>query len=303
MAILPPTPDSDEAKDLLLANRKCVAFLGAGITIPPGGTWKGLVSDIAARCNVPFNKKTPTTEYPKIIDHCISADENGCNDVLRVSLPKHVVNSRTALTDIHRLDLKSIVTTNFDPWVGDRSRRSHYNGIHVYPDLPLHLGSTGRIYYLHGHFVSEDPGASICKLIFGEQSFVDAYESSPLLPGFLLNLFVYENIVFIGFNPTEKYVSELLRESIAVRLAIQAASVTGNTTKRFLLTPMPRGKTAAQRAREAAYITSVRALDITPVFYDNSTGDHVGIEELLSKWIAGSQLEDRPALLKTGFDD
>lgn len=304
MAILPPTPESDEAKELLLANRKCVAFLGAGITIPPGGTWKGLVGEVAARCNVHFDKKTQTTEYPTVIDRCISADENGCNEVLRVSLAKHVVSSRTALTDIHRLELKSIVTTNFDPWVGDRSRHSHYNnGIHVYPDLPLHLGSSGSIYYLHGKFSSEDPRASISKLIFGQQSFVEAYENSPLLPGFLLNLFIYENIVFIGFNPTEKYVSELLRKSIAVRLAIQAASVTGNTTKRFLLTPMPRGKSAAQRAREAAYITNVRALDITPVFYDNSTGDHVGIEELLSKWIAESQLEDRPALFKTGFDD
>jgi len=302
MAILPSTPDSDEAKGLLLANRKCVAFLGAGITKPPGGTWKDLVSEIAARCGVPFDKKTPTTEYPRVIDRCISADENGCNDVLRLSLAKHVVSSRTALTDIHRLELKSIITTNFDPWVGDRSRQSHYDVIHVYPDLPLHLGTTGRIYYLHGRFPSEDPGASITKLIFGENSFVDAYDTSALLPGFLLNLFIYENIIFIGFDPTEKYVSEILRKSIEIRLEIQPASITGNTTKRFLMIPNPSGKTPAERAREAAHITAVKALDITPVYYDNSMGDHVGIEELLSKWIGESRLADRPASLKTGFD-
>ncbi|HEU4714370.1 MAG TPA: SIR2 family protein [Pyrinomonadaceae bacterium] len=304
MAVLPPTTESNEAKELVLAAGKCVAFLGAGITKPPGGTWTDIVSKLADRCKIPFNKKTtPTLEYPKVIDLCIAADEDGCNEVLRVSLAEHVVKTRTALVDIHRLQLKAIVTTNFDPWIGARSSSSHYERIHVYPDLPLHFGTAGRIYYIHGHFASADPNSSITKLVFGQHSFAEAYEESPLLSGFLLNLFIYENIFFVGFDPTERYISALLRKSIEIRGRIQAASGTSNVTRRYILTRLPSGRTATKRAREAAFITGIKALDITPVYYDNSTEDHVGIEELLYKWIADSELPDRPALLKTGFDD
>lgn len=300
MAVLPPTPESEEAKALVITESKCVAFLGAGISIPPGGTWKGLVSDIAAQCNVPFDDTVPVTEYPSIIDRCISQSEAGCNRALQTSLPEHVPVSRTAVDYVHRLQLKAILTTNFDPWIRQHSREARYErGVHIYPDIPLNQGTKGHIYYLHGYFASESPDASIRNLILGKQSFEDAYVNSSFLPGFLLNIFVYENVLFIGFNPTEHHVSTLLKQSIVFRRQIDAS---GPTPKRFILLPVPSGSTPEEKAKEAAFISDVQSLDITPVYYDNSAGDHRGIEELLSSWISESNLKDRPAPFKTGFD-
>jgi hypothetical protein len=300
MAVLPPTQDSVEAKDLVLTEGRCVAFLGAGISIPPGGTWKQLVSDIATQCNVPFDDNVQASEYPHVIDRCITQDESGCNQALRSSLPEHVTVSRTAVDYVHRLQLKAIFTTNFDPWIRQHSREERYQKVHVYPDIPLNSGTKGRIYYLHGYFSSEDPNASIRKLVLGHQSFQDAYINSSFLPGFLLNVFVYENILFIGFNPTEANVSALLKQSIVIRREI---SPSGPTTKRFILLPAPSGRTMQDKAREAAFISEVQALDITPIYYDNSAADYSGIEELLYSWINESSLKDRPAPFKTGFEE
>lgn len=71
MALLSPTPESEEAKNLVLSESKCIAFLGAGISIPPGGTWKKLVIDITAKCSIPFDDSVPVAEYPNLIDQCI----------------------------------------------------------------------------------------------------------------------------------------------------------------------------------------------------------------------------------------
>jgi hypothetical protein len=298
MAVPTPTPESDEVKTLLLSDRGCVAFLGAGVAIPPATTWKGLVNDIARGCAVHFDDSVPIGEYPAIIDQCISADEGACNAVLRDSLPHHTVISRTAVDYLNRFPFKAILTTNFDPWIQQHSHASQYDkGVHIYPDLPLTGGAAGNIYYLHGYFDSTGVTATIRNLILGKQSFEDAYERSPLLSGFLLNLFVYENILFVAFNPTERYVSALLKQSIELRKRIAG----GNTKKRFLLLPTL-SSDPVEKARQVAFINEVKSLDILPVYYDGSLDNHVGLEELLLTWLNESDLKDRPAPFKTGFD-
>lgn len=298
MTIPTPTPESDEVKILLLADRKCVAFLGAGVAIPPATSWKGLVDAIAKKCAVPFDDSIHTDEYPAIIDQCIASDERACNAVLQDSLPHHTVISRTAVDYLNRFPFKAILTTNFDPWIQQHSHASQYDkGVHVYPDLPLTGGAAGSIYYLHGYFDSTDGTATIQNLILGKQSFEEAYERSSFLSGFLLNLFVYENILFVAFNPTEHYVSALLKQGIELRKRIKG----GNTKKRFLLLPTLTSD-PVERAKQEAHINEVKSLDISPVYYDGSLENHLGLEELLATWLNESDLKDRPAPFKTGFD-
>jgi len=299
MKLASPPDDALELKNLVLRG-ECVAFVGAGLSIPPGRDWEGLVKDVANHCSVSFDNGG---SLPEIIDKCIKVDERGCNEVLRDSLPRHIATTRTGIGYLHRLPLKAILTTNFDPWIRQQSRQERYQRYHIYPDLPLHCGLDSGIYYLHGYFDSGDMTANIHRLVFGERSFREAYEES-LLPGFLLNVFVYENILFIAFDPTEEHVSRLLLQSMSIRRAIDSLPrlPTDMPKKRFALWPAPVGKTPEERETEYAGISRIRSLEVTPVFYDRGGSDYRGLEELLYSWIQEGELKDRPAPFSTGFD-
>lgn len=289
------------AKKLVLAQNRCIAFLGAGISIPPAGTWKELVEKLANACNVPFNNNTQPKDFPDIIDRCIDTNIAVCDQTLRDELPELTNTSRTAIGQIHRFELKAIITTNFDPWIQKNSRESRYpHGIFDYPDLPLNSGLQGRIYYIHGCFNSSDLSHSIDKLILGRKSFEAAYSEDSLLPGFLLNTFVYENVIFIGFNVTEPHISKILRQSMLIRNTIKG----GSKPKRFNLVGFdPQERKPEVLARKKDEENEIKALDIEPVHFDNTKGDYSGIEELLDSWVKERDIGDREAPFKTGFDD
>jgi hypothetical protein len=155
MALSNPSEEEVETKRFVLDGR-CVAFVGAGISIPPSKNWLNTVKDIAERCEVPFEDRRP---LPEIIDECIDKSEFTCTEVCRDFFPRHTTISRTAINYLFRLPFKAILTTNFDPWLRQQSRQKDYKQCHAYPDLPLHLGLEQRIYYLHGYFDSNDKDA------------------------------------------------------------------------------------------------------------------------------------------------
>jgi hypothetical protein len=245
----------------------------------------------------------PASEYPDVIDSCIAANEDGCNEALRAELPAHIAASRTAINYVHRLPFKSLITTNFDPWIRQLSTKRKYEGVHIYPTLPLGQGVKGRIYYIHGYFDSEDQTSSVSHLVLGRQSINEAYSDS-LLPGFLLNLFVYENVLFIGFNPLEEHIKELLRRSVYLRLQVAKSLGIAPTSlpKRFILYPAPVTSPPAEAARERAVLNEFTALEITPVFFDKAASDYSGIEQVLSNWVEEGDLKERSAPFDTGFN-
>jgi hypothetical protein len=274
-------------------------FVGSGIVIPPGGTWIGLVSKIADRCRV---KRKTSEPLPDLIDRCLTPSRRKiCNDAFREEFPKHSVVTRTALVSLHRLSFKSLLTTNFDPWIHQQSRIAHYKVVHKYPDLPLSgIGLSGGLFYLHGYFDPDSSDPPIDGLIFGRTSFEDAYRES-LLPGFLLNVFTYENVLFVGFDPTENNIARILLASRQLRTQIARSLHTTPTVRHFILFPVSDGMTGAELARHAKSVEDLLALGIIPVQYAKKGDDFRGLEEVLAGWIDLGELQERPAPFATGF--
>lgn len=293
-----PSDEEQEAKRDVLEGR-CVAFIGAGISIPPGRDWDGLVKEIADRCKIAFDGRT---SLPSIIDQCIESDESTCNEACRELLPRHVATSRTAMNYLLKLPFRAILTTNFDPWLQQQSWSMRYKRYHIYPDLPIHNGLKDGLYYIHGFFDSINRDANIRSLVFGEQSFREAYEKS-LLPGFLLNVFTYETILFIGINPTEKYLSRLLRASIDIRKKISTNFRQANTLpKRYILWPVSGEASLEESEIEKRTISETLSLDVTPIIYDKKMSDYRGLEEFLFNWTQEGDIKSRPPPFKTGWD-
>lgn len=285
----------ENAKRLVLTPRKCVAFIGSGMSIPPAGNWRQLVTKIAEACKIPIDESTDPNTYPDLIDEFIETNIHACNYGLREFLPSFSTSTRTAVTQLHRFSFKAILTTNFDPWIQKQSREVQYSKMSwIYPDLPLSCGIDERIYYIHGFFDSEDPLASIADLVLGKKSFEEAYSELSLLPGFLLNTFVYENILFVGINPTEPHISKLLRHSIKLR---QQIFINGRRSpKRYILVPQNTDESDFGKIAQASNeVETLRSLEIEPVYYDGTKKDYSGIEILLEGWAKELDIHNRPA--------
>jgi len=288
-----------DARDLVLKG-DCVAFIGAGMSNPPGRQWKQLVEDIASRCGV----KVEDQPLPEIIDLCQEGNPNQYEKALREQLPKHVARSRTALNYLLRLPFKAFVTTNFDPSLRNLSTTDVVERVQVYPDLPLNKGLSKAIYYIHGCYDSEDHRSNPQPLVFGAKEFEQAYSSESLLPGLLLNCFTYEHIVFLGFDPSERHVADLLNKANAVQTSIIGGeNVVPNTVRRrrFLFWPSFDGCDEEKQAEWDAQIEGFRALDITPIIYDPEEADHRGLERILYGWVERGDLLKRPAPFTSGL--
>jgi len=281
----------------LVLGKKCVAFSGAGLSMPPAENWYNTVKHIAETCGVPYD----SGNLYKIIDDCLDANPQRYMTALCKAWPQNVVISRTAMHQLLRLNFKAILTTNFDPWLRQAARSSEYNECYAYPLFPIQKPLDNKIVYVHGCFESDNIAAAVPPLVFGERSFVEAYETS-LLPGFLSNVFVSQNVLFIAFDPTEAHIAKILYNSIAMRRNLYASpSFRAEQTSRYLLTETRSFISDEDRIAHETWIEKIRALDIIPVSYDPEGPDHKGLERLFETWINEGAMENRPPPFAEGF--
>lgn len=282
----------DSLKQLVLGGR-CVAFLGAGISYPVGKKWKELVEEIAKRCGTVVEHSLPET-----IDRCIESNLEMCNAAMRDLLPRANSVVRNAITQVMRLPFSAIITTNFDPWIHGQSRTSDFSRSHVYPDLPLREGLRNGIYYVHGYFDSERRDACVRKLVFGKRSFDQAYYGDSLLQGFLLQVFSYENVLFVGIDPLEPHLSEILQKSMAIQRTFQSQS----RPLRFITLAREGGADGEDLVRQDVRVEKMRALGIETIQFGRSDGGWSGVDRMLEEWVREGELKNRPAPFKSGSD-
>lgn len=286
----------EQLKDLVL-QKKCIAFIGAGFSIPPSKAWQPLVKKIAQECGIPYD---PDDIY-HVIDACIELNERACNETLRHELPLYIPGTRNAIPELLNLQFKAILTTNFDPWIWREANRNGYPQFYVYPTLP---GLREGMFYLHGQFNSESPNSSISKLVFGEKSFKEAYDNS-LLTGLLMNLLVYERIAFISFNPLEEHFVKLIKKSNHIyKYLMNEKGQSAPGPRHFCLWPAPNRQymTDEEIAENRIRLREIESLEIAPVIYPMEGKDHRGLERLLHNWREQGDPDFRPPRLATGFE-
>jgi hypothetical protein len=302
------TPDFDVLNEVesLIFSGNCVVFVGAAITNPPGKQWDVTVNKIATDCKVEYKNLS----VKKIIDNCMEKDIEKCNSSFSKLYPKHSPITRTALNYLLRLPFKSLLTTNFDPWIRQNSTQEQYPRCYIYPDLPIVNGLKSCLFYLHGYFDSEKNDSCISKLVFGEKSFETAYKKS-LLPGFLINLFVYYDVLFVCFDPTEENIIELLKTSNQIRkkIANENNIPLEKLPRRYILWPIKdfdintinedKKKEKENEFKEKTF--SLNIMEITPVFYDPIDPNYSGLDKLLYELVERGDEKKRPSPFKTGF--
>ncbi len=285
-------------EERLLKRCSVIWFLGAGISIPPSEPWEEFVASLAGHVGLDLDDGL---DAPKtIVDTCIEYDAAKCDEFLRDALPRHQPYLRTALHHILRLPFKAILTTNFDPYILNHLEPEINS--HVFPSLPLTDGIRERVYYLHGLFDSTERSSSISDLVFGTTQFKHAYGKS-LLPALLCNVFVYEDVIFTGFDPTEDEIANILEEASEIRREIEDRNPESSFSNRlFALEPVPEDLDEETEESFNARLETLDALGILPVTYDRGGDDYRGLEELLVRWLKEAGMMNRPDPFPTGFE-
>jgi len=281
----------DKAKDAVFGG-KAVLMVGAGAAVPVGKVWQTLVTGLATISGiVPEDGES----NGHLVDRCIEANEPGCVDFLRAEFRNYPTTVRTVLLSLLRLPFKAILSTNFDPWLRQNAFGNQIGQVWVYPhlrggtyqNLPTVRDPSQKIdlWYLHGVFDAREGREAVSEIVFGEKSFNLAYGPGSLLPGFLLDVFTYETVLFVGFQPTEDHVANLLRQSIEVRRAIKTRVNLPDTKKFWLLAREDAPENIEGAVAEADFLEKLQGLEVTPSWFDRVDNSYSGLDRLLGEWV------------------
>jgi hypothetical protein len=284
----------------IIRDQKCVIFVGAGLSKPPSEDWSHAVKEIAKDCGVNYREG----KEKEVIDECIEGNLERYEKIFREKFRKDNVALRTAYSHLIKLDFKAWITTNFDPWIHNQTQGSPIKKCVKYPNFSVNYISKKEgscLFYLHGYFDSDDNECFAKDMVFGKKSFEEAYGPNSLLPGFLLNLLTYENVLFVGFNPCEEYIKDLIERSNRIRKKIGSQIGIILRNKRYIMLAECKSNDELKIEEWRLKIEEFKTLELIPYIYDPiDEKDHRGLEPVFRNWVL--QIIGPPAPFKTGLD-
>ncbi len=280
----------------LVLTGDCAGFIGAGLSIPPCPTWKESVKRLCEACGCPELPPEEASDGDTLMrkaDECSRTNPVGYRKAIADIFSSRPTETRKGYNYLVRLPFQMLLTTNFDLSLRDAARREDYGNVYVYPHIPLRLSYNGRaIYYLHG-CLGASPAGDSDEVVFGLQAFDRAYGDDSLLPGFLLQVLTYEDIVFLGCSLAEKRLCRTLVTSLHIGGRVES------TPTRYALVPReePRyGGVSEEKCRliEANDDQRLLSLGIVAVRYERGGDDHRAIEMILEDWMREAGRDKAP---------
>ncbi len=279
-------------------SRRCVIFVGSGLSMDQYPSWSDLVADLCEACGLPdeaaeARTKRDADSLPRLADVAYDSDPDAYSRKLDEIFGRRVTGTRAAYGLLARLPFVSYVTVNFDPLLGYESMKPEHNicGIRTLPSLHVHELAARCIFYVHG-YIRDDRSSADHPLVLRQSEFKRFYDvSRSMLPGFLQQLLISYPVLFIGMGlgePQLKRVFEIcrdLRRGIVTEYGVPAP-------QRYILRPMVfrpeekagSGATRRDEATESEEDRLFEEIDVKVVRYHQRDSRHSGIEEILEEW-------------------
>jgi hypothetical protein len=280
-------------------NRRCVAFVGSGLSMGYYPSWSDLIGELCEACGL-LNEAVDArgTQDHEVLTRLADAAHE-CNREtyyrkLDEIFGRRVTGTRAAYSLLARLPFASYVTVNFDPLLGYEGTKPEHKiqGIRTLPHLPVHELASRCIFYLHG-YIRDDRSSADHPLVLRHSEFQSAYDvSKSMLYGFLQQLLISYPVLFIGVGleePQLRRVFEICRE---IRRSIEEA-YGAPPPKRYILRPMalPTDRSSADKATMREEVAKaaeeerlLEEIDVKVVRYHQRDSGHSGIEEMLEEW-------------------
>jgi hypothetical protein len=218
---------------------ECVAWIGAGFSALEYPSWKQLITDLCIGCGI----DPPTSDKPEeLINKAQQCKE--CNpDTYRTILYKSFEEPRSIPRNylyITKLSFQGYVTTNYDPLLSlaiqESILESNIYNIYYYPSLrfdKLNNRETS-VYYIHGA-INADRDLNI---VLTKDEFDNAYGVAGMTNSFLVQLFTFKNILFLGCRLSEAEIDFTLSRVHSIQEQIEATFGPGlRIPKKIILLP------------------------------------------------------------------
>jgi hypothetical protein len=212
---LPPTFYQD------ITGQSCCAFIGAGLSIPAGyKSWIDMIDELGkiAKSQPGYLDKIEELNYWEKADKY--REILGENQYQGIIFPLICPDGKEVYRRIHEvlmlLPFQSFITTNYDFCL---ERAAQFIGKHpitrYFPELnPSHLHSKD-VFHIHGIPFLNNEKNPLGTIIFSERDYRFAYEEDHHLTSFLIQLFQFNSIVFMGFSLKDEYLIRTIKKSLS----------------------------------------------------------------------------------------
>ncbi len=277
-----------ELKDVILS-KKCVAFIGSGLSAGCYPSWADLVNNLCERCGSSHRVK----DYSLADDFLGAAqDAKDCAEdeyysFLGETFGRPADSASLTYDALLALHFDSYLTVNFDPLLALKARTARCrcsDGMNAFPNLDRGNISNRTIHYLHG-FIEEGTKPTDGTIVLARGEFDAAYSDASNLMNFLVPTLENDPIIFIGcrlLEPVMPKVFDICKEHQRHRQDIlQEQNRPSKPPPRFILAAIPEVKgeegkpdEALSRAEQQQEESRYLSMDITPVWYRASGSDH-----------------------------
>jgi hypothetical protein len=197
----------------LIRSGNCVAWIGSGFSEPLYPKWENLINDLCSSCGETYLSTDDPHELINKAQECKNNNLDAYKEVLyrhfarEIDIPIRYLN-------ITRLPFQGYITTNYDPLLAYAAHQHNSRQeCFYYPDLPIHrLGEEKPVYYIHGGILPDDknnPDKPL-NIVLCRNEFEEAYGG--MTKSFLIQLFAYRNILFLGCRLKEPEIELTLRK-------------------------------------------------------------------------------------------
>lgn len=276
-------------RDLILS-KKCVAFIGSGVSAGCYNSWADLINNLCKRCDCPseVGHDSPGDALLDAAQDAKDADEQAYYEFLGEHFgerPRSIPRPYVAMLS---LPFRCYLTVNFDPLlslVSCVNRNDGHSRLDVYPSLDRGAMGNGSIHYLHG-YIGEGSIPRPGSIVLARSEFDEAYEDNSNLMAFLVATFEHDPIVFVGCRLREPGMSRVFQISIRnqqkrLKLTMQRGPNGSRPPRKFILLSNPEvknseGRIDVEQSRIAAEEEDryFNDMDITPIWYTAPGGDH-----------------------------
>lgn len=210
------TEAANKIREIVEKNDDVVAFIGAGLSKFP--KWNAIIKKMSEEFHLPITRDREEDDewnykVAKTVKDMGKADYDA---FLKREYGLFPTTSSESLNYLVEIDLHGFVTTNFDQHLILAARRirkqQHYfdHSDWSMKKMATHVG------YMHGTAFSPD-----VSVVFGKDEYDDAYGNRPRnLKEFLNSLFYDYTVLFVGYQLSERLITDIMKHLFEYRLSI-----------------------------------------------------------------------------------
>ena len=284
-------------KDVILS-KKCVAFIGSGLSAGCYPSWAKLVNDLCEKCDSSHhvNDDSLPEEFLDAAQDAKNQAKDKYFSFLGETFGRPARNASLTYDALLALPFDSYLTVNLDPLLALKARTARLRcsgDVKAFPSLDRKEMGNGTVHYLHG-LIQEGTTPADGTIVLARGEFDDAYNDNSNLMNFLVPTFENDPIVFIGCRLREPVMPKVFNICKQHQLNRQGILQRENRLSEpppcFIFLPIPEVKNERgeldeaqsqeqQQQKERYYLD----MDIRPVWYRASGSDHSQLRYALER--------------------